>query len=39
MDELDVHQPLVLDVTTLREYREGLVVAKFLSALRLEIAS
>ncbi|KAG8381702.1 hypothetical protein BUALT_Bualt05G0000200 [Buddleja alternifolia] len=39
LDELDIHQPLLLDLIKLREYREGLAVAKFISALRPEISN
>ena len=33
IDELEMHQPSVTDAATLREYRQDLVVSKFLSGL------
>ena len=33
IDELDMHQPSVTDVATLRRYRQDLAVSKFLSGL------
>jgi len=33
IDELEMHQPAVTDVATLRGYRQDLVVSKFLSGL------
>ncbi|KAG8373563.1 hypothetical protein BUALT_Bualt11G0037500 [Buddleja alternifolia] len=39
LDELDIHQPLLLDLIKLHEYREGLAVAKFMSALRPKISN
>ena len=38
MDELDIHQPIVTNLKILKEYRNGLAVAKFLSWLRPNIA-
>ncbi|KAG8369509.1 hypothetical protein BUALT_Bualt14G0021000 [Buddleja alternifolia] len=37
--EIDIHQPLLLDMIKLREYCEGLAVAKFMSALHPEISN
>lgn len=37
MDELEIHQLIVFDAKILKEYRDGLAVAKFLSALRPDV--
>ena len=33
IDELKMHQPVVIDAATLREYNQDLIVSKFLSGL------
>ena len=39
MDELEIHQSIVLDVQQMKEYKEELAVARFFSALQSDIAS
>ena len=39
LDELDVYQPLTVDITQLRKYREELAVATYLSSLNPDLSS
>ena len=39
LDELDIHQSIVPNPKILKEYRDGLVVVKFRSGLRSDVAS
>ena len=39
LDKLEMYQPFVADIVNIRDYQEELAVAKFLSALKPDIAS
>ena len=39
LDEFDIYQPLIADITKMRQYREELAVVAYLSSLNLELSS